>query len=112
MDIAALRSRLLEVGQEHLLQHWDSLSSTEQQSLYKDLTNVNFKRLAGYFAKCQSSLTRAGAKVDNSMEPLPEEYVGSVRRTDAQTLAAYEAEGLCLQYCMHVFRRICVRVGL
>ena len=93
MDIEALRSRLLESGQEHLLRHWNTLNNTEKQSLYDELNAIDFKRLSGYVERCQESLARVGTKLDASMEPLPQQYVGSVLRTDQQTLKAYEAEG-------------------
>ena len=97
MDISALRCTLEEAGQAHLLKHWDTLNDTEKESLYKDLSSINYKDLNGYFAKCQDALARAGEKVDAGMEPLPEEYVGSYVRTDAAKLADYEMEGRSLR---------------
>ena len=56
MDVEGLRAELAENGQEHLLQHWNSLTEQEQQILYDDLKSIDYPKLNIYFQVSPSFL--------------------------------------------------------
>ena len=56
MDVSDLRQRLDTAGQGHLLQFWDSLNDSEKQSLYSELSNINFEEINRYFEVSMESL--------------------------------------------------------
>ena len=92
MDLESLRAKLKEHKQEHLLEHWESLTDEQQKQLYSDLRCINFAEVNGFFSRCMEQLD-ATDKVDDHLQPIPQEALGSVVRTDAQTLKQYEEEG-------------------
>jgi len=94
MEIDALRIELRNNNQEHLLEHWDVLSNHEQAQLYKDLKSVNYAECGKYFRQCMEDLQHAGEKVDDFLQPLSAETIGSVTRTDPESMKRYETEGL------------------
>ena len=49
MDVEELRRTLEGFGQSHLLEHWEDLSSNEQQHLYDDLQSIPYGEMASIF---------------------------------------------------------------
>ncbi|KAJ8279094.1 hypothetical protein COCON_G00061600 [Conger conger] len=94
MDAERLLQRLTEAGQSHLLQFWDELSPEEQAEMSTELESMDFKEINGFF---KSAMELSGHSkqetVDNRMEPVPREVLGSVTR-DRELLGDWEKEGL------------------
>ena len=93
MDIDALRSRVNAAGQSHLLQFWDKLTDSEKQSLYRDLSRIDYEEVNRYFKDAEATLNTAAEKIDQLMEPLPPEVCGSVIRSDPASVAKYNKTG-------------------
>lgn len=55
---------------------------------------MNFEEINGFFQASMDSLKHAADKIDDLLEPLPQEVCGSVTRTPPDTLANYNAVGL------------------
>ena len=49
MDVEELRETLEGFGQSHLLEHWEDLSSNEQQHFYDDLQSIPYDEMASIF---------------------------------------------------------------
>jgi len=94
MDMNKLRSELSKYGQEHLLQFWSSLNSKEQDELYRDISELNLEEAAKFFAQTRDTLKDEQSKLDDRLEPIPDEIHGSVVRTKKSTLSEYEYLGL------------------
>ena len=45
MDVAALRERLAEAEQSHVLDFWDDLSEGERRALYEDVSGLDLAEL-------------------------------------------------------------------
>ncbi|KAI0237710.1 UDP-N-acetylhexosamine pyrophosphorylase [Lamellibrachia satsuma] len=89
-----LRVELKNNGQEHLLAFWEKLSVDQQKQLFGDLRNVNYPEVMRYFKTCTESLSHTAEKVDDHLQPIPPSILGSVTRTDTDTLVEYQQEGL------------------
>ena len=96
MDLDALKTRLVQNGQEHLLKYWDKLTEEQKKLLYNDLDSIDFEKVNIYYNVCEAQMKNAGAKVDDQIQPLPLDTLGSFVRTDAKTLKKYNDEGLNL----------------
>jgi len=99
VDIEMLRARLVEHGQEHLLRFWDHLDETDRQHLTVELLSLDLEYVNRCYEACIGDLKRANGNCDSQLEPLPESVVGSIVRTDAETMKRYEQEGLKL-FCL------------
>ena len=88
-----LRVELKNNGQEHLLAFWEKLSVDQQKQLFGDLRNVNYPEVMRYFKTCTESLSHTAEKVDDHLQPIPPSILGSVTRTDTDTLVEYQQEG-------------------
>ena len=93
MDLNAIREQLVTHEQEHVLKFWDALSDEHKKELYNDISNVNLAEVSRYFKSCTADLAHAGEKVDDQMQPVPGDVLGSVVRTDPETLKKYEQKG-------------------
>ena len=93
MDVEGLRSYLRKYGQDHCLEFWETLSTAQQEQLYKDLRGLNLEEISKYFKRCEESLKNPGEKIDAHLQPLPAECFGSIVRTDENKLKLYESEG-------------------
>jgi len=97
VDVEVLRQRLAEHGQDHLLRFWDHLDETEQCRLGTELSTLDVGYVNRCYEACIAELTRPNGNCDDRLEPLPESVIGSVVRTDPETLKQYEIEGMA--YC-------------
>nr|XP_057929865.1 UDP-N-acetylhexosamine pyrophosphorylase isoform X1 [Doryrhamphus excisus] len=91
---SALKQRLAEAGQSHLLRFWDELSPEERATLKLDLQGMDFQELNSFFKKAMElSCSCKDEKMDGRMEPVPQEVLGSVTR-DRENLKSWEQTGL------------------
>jgi UDP-N-acetylglucosamine/UDP-N-acetylgalactosamine diphosphorylase len=91
MEVGRMREELAKHGQEHLLDHWDSLTVEEQGKLRKELEELDFKELNEYFTRTVGELNNAGQKLDDRMEPLDEDQCGAVVKSTDEDLLHYES---------------------
>ena len=104
MNLEALRKRLSEHGQEHLLRFWDVLSETEQYRLSSELSTLDVGYVNRCYESCIGDLSRPNGNFDSRLEPLPESVVGSVVRSDVEMLERYENEGIWhCRFCVIAF---------
>ncbi len=93
-EVEAIRADLRENGQEHLLVHLDRLEGSEREELYRDIEEVNLKKLAKCFRKASSSLSSSGAFEDARLKPLDRSIVGSTAR-NKEDVQRWMKLGLC-----------------
>jgi len=93
MDVEALRQRLVQYGQEHLLEFWEELSGQEQEALFADLNGLDLDYVTQSFEKCTAAAAAngQGGKLDERMEPLPSAICGSVLNLADSEKKEYES---------------------
>ena len=92
MDSNGLKAHLKEYGQDHLLQHWQRLDESEKASLYKDIKDVDFKKLSKLWKQAQRSMTENGALKDDRLKPLDSSIVGSTAK-DKEAVSRWWEKG-------------------
>jgi len=94
VDLSSLTQRLAEHNQEHLVRFWNDLNDSERERLHAELTSLDLGYIAQCFKNCQEELTTVAAAIDDQLDPLPESVLGSLVRTDVETLRRYEDIGM------------------
>lgn len=104
MDMDGLRQRLAEAGQSHLLQFWNELSPEQQAEMQQDMGTMDFKEINGFFKNAmETSMSQTKQeKIDNHMEPVPREVLGSVTR-DRESLKDWDKQGKCQQQSVTLY---------
>ncbi|XP_045906645.1 UDP-N-acetylhexosamine pyrophosphorylase isoform X1 [Micropterus dolomieu] len=92
-NASGLVQRLAEAEQCHLLRFWNELSPAEQADLTQDLQGMDFQEMNGFFKNAMQTSSNKHEKLDNHIEPLPREVLGSVTR-DRESLKDWELTGL------------------
>ncbi|XP_072045334.1 UDP-N-acetylhexosamine pyrophosphorylase-like isoform X2 [Amphiura filiformis] len=92
MNVEELREELAHFGQEHLLEFWDDLDSEKKQELYDDIKSTDIGEVLQFFTKAMENAGEV-EKVDEKMEPIPSELIGSVTRSGKE-LEKWYNEGL------------------
>jgi len=86
---ADLLALLQPHGQEHLLDHWDSLTQDQQDAFRAELADLDLAEVCGYFARTAESMTHTTEKLDDKMHPLQESQCGAVVKSSDRELASY-----------------------
>ncbi|KAK3102967.1 hypothetical protein FSP39_015377 [Pinctada imbricata] len=94
MDLSSLQKRLEANNQSHLLQYWDKLQEEERNNLYKELNHLNYEEINHSCKAAMETLESASEKIDDLLEPLPQDVCGSFARCDKESLNKYNTEGL------------------
>ncbi|XP_015244755.1 PREDICTED: UDP-N-acetylhexosamine pyrophosphorylase-like protein 1 [Cyprinodon variegatus] len=96
-SLQQIRAALDGSGQAHVLRFWSELSEEEKEAFLQELGQLDLQRLEEH---CQAAAEAAGAapasssqNLDPNLEPVPPESMGSVRRSDPESLAGWEHEG-------------------
>ncbi|XP_076867865.1 UDP-N-acetylhexosamine pyrophosphorylase-like protein 1 [Brachyhypopomus gauderio] len=90
------KARLESAGQSHVLRFWSELSAEQRVTFLEELSQLDPEELSRH---CRTAVEAAslqssdGERLDAHMEPVPPEFIGSVRKSDQQTLKEWEDEG-------------------
>ena len=74
----ALRIRLAQYGQDHLLRHVSELSSKEQSELYGEVMELDVADSTSCYKQAQVTLAESAEKKDDRVQPLDRRICGSV----------------------------------
>ncbi|XP_055679262.1 UDP-N-acetylhexosamine pyrophosphorylase [Lutzomyia longipalpis] len=88
-----LKDQLSSHNQEHLVQFWDELTDEERRQLQEDISEFDLKEVQEIFRKAIAGLKEANEKLDDRLQPIPENMYMSVKRTNPILLKEYENEG-------------------
>ncbi|CAF1091958.1 unnamed protein product [Adineta steineri] len=100
---SAVRQRLTNANQIHLLAYWSELNDEQRQILLHDINEVDFERVnQAYDAIKQELLTETNGQtktetpqvIDDIMEPIPDHMAGSINEASKEQLDTYRQQGL------------------
>jgi len=92
VDWSALRARLEQYGQEHLLQFLEELTEAQKEELYSDISEVDLGRVTGYFQESHFTISSSQEKKDEHLQPLDNSICGSTAR-DKDSVPQWEKIG-------------------
>lgn len=93
VSIEEVRSGLERAEQSHVLQFWPELSEEVKKDFLLELSQLDYYELREHCRSAAEAATRSTAKVDQQMEPLPLEFLGSIVRSDQNTINDWQNEG-------------------
>lgn len=89
----SLKSSLSKFGQDHLLTFYNTINPTEQKSLEKQLSGLDYQRLSNIFTKATSV---SNEQQDIKLEPFPKESFDSLLTASNDALKKWYDHGLKL----------------
>lgn len=92
-DWEAVRSRLAQCGQEHLLRHLGELSEEQKAELYADIAETDLCRVVRCFQESQQKDSDSCEVKDDLLRPLDDWICGSTAR-DVDSVPRWEGIGL------------------
>lgn len=92
MDWESVRVQLKGYGQEHLLQHLDELTEPEQDSLFTDIRDTDWSKIARLWTAANREMSENGEVKDDRLKPLDSSIVGSTAK-DKLVVARWNEKG-------------------
>uniref|UniRef100_A0A671TAD1 Uncharacterized protein n=1 Tax=Sinocyclocheilus anshuiensis TaxID=1608454 RepID=A0A671TAD1_9TELE len=96
LSFEAAKARLETAGQSHVLQFWSELSAEESSALLEEISLLKPEELLEHCRAAVEAASRhssADGRLDARMEPVPPEFIGSVRKSDEERLKMWGDEG-------------------
>ncbi|XP_030642761.1 UDP-N-acetylhexosamine pyrophosphorylase-like protein 1 [Chanos chanos] len=96
LSFEEVASRLESAGQSHILQFWSTLSAEEKDTFLADLSQIDPDDLREHCRGAAEAASRHSSPedlLDERMQPVPPEFIGSVRTSQPDTLKEWEDEG-------------------
>lgn len=90
----SLRRKLEEHGQEHLLQYWNDLTQEEKDVLEKEILELDLAELTSYYNRATASLSAVQDKLDDKVQPIPQNKIVTGKACTKEQLEEYNALGL------------------
>lgn len=90
------KARLETAGQSHVLQFWAELFADERTALLELISQLEPNDLIEHCRAAVAAASRhssADGRLDARMEPVAPEFIGSVRKSDKETLQMWNDEG-------------------
>nr|XP_046230835.1 UDP-N-acetylhexosamine pyrophosphorylase-like protein 1 [Scatophagus argus] len=94
LSLEQVKQSLESAGQSHILQFWSELCEGERDSFLRELSQLDLKRLKEHCEGAARAAAAPSASLDQHIEPVPPEFIGSVRKSDKSALEKWENEGL------------------
>jgi UDP-N-acetylglucosamine/UDP-N-acetylgalactosamine diphosphorylase len=100
---SAVRQRLTNANQIHLLAYWSELNDQQRKILLHDIAEVDFERVKQAYDTIKHELlteTNGETKdetskvIDDIMEPIPDHMAGSIDEASKEQLEDYRQRGL------------------
>ncbi|KAL1845348.1 hypothetical protein VTK73DRAFT_633 [Phialemonium thermophilum] len=97
-EVASLRSKYAQAGQDHVFTFYDSLPAAEKAFLFQQLSSFDPEYINGIAHKSLHPATAAAdaAAPSSSLEPLPESATASIMDSRPEDLARWYSSGLDL----------------
>ena len=93
---SGLQQDLKSANQEHILAYWSELNEKQREILLHDINEIDFNRVTDGFNSIKHEFQSNSNQdnIDDLMEPVPDDIIGSVDETSAKQLENYRQKGL------------------
>lgn len=93
LSFEQVKRSLENAGQPHVLQFWPELCEGDRESFLQELSQLDLQGLRDHCEGAAKAAASPSASLDQYVEPVPPQSIGSVRKSDRDSLAAWENEG-------------------
>uniref|UniRef100_G3Q3D3 UDP-N-acetylglucosamine pyrophosphorylase 1, like 1 n=1 Tax=Gasterosteus aculeatus TaxID=69293 RepID=G3Q3D3_GASAC len=94
LSFEGAKRSLESAGQAHVLQFWPELGEGERRAFLQELSQLDLKGLRDHCEGAARAAAFPPCSLDEHVEPVPAESIGSARTGDEDSLAAWGNEGL------------------
>ncbi|XP_053195333.1 UDP-N-acetylhexosamine pyrophosphorylase-like protein 1 [Scomber japonicus] len=94
LSLEQVKQSLETAGQSHILQFWSELCEEERDTFLQELSQLDLKGLKGHCEGAARAAASPPDSLDQHLEAVPPEFIGSVRTSDKKCLAEWQNEGL------------------
>lgn len=94
LSVEHVKQSLERAGQSHILHFWPELGDVDRDTFLKELSQLDLKGLKEHCEGAARAATSPSASLDQHLEPVPPESIGSVRKSEPECLLEWEDEGL------------------
>lgn len=98
ISLEQLRQSLDNAEQSHVLQFWPELCETEREAFLQELSQLDLKGLKDHCERAAQAAASPPASLDHHIEPVPPQFIGSVKKSDPKCLTEWQKEGKCHQH--------------
>lgn len=93
LSFEGAKRSLESAGQAHVLQFWPELGEGERRAFLQELSQLDLKGLRDHCEGAARAAAFPPCSLDEHVEPVPAECIGSARTGDEDSLAAWGNEG-------------------
>lgn len=93
LSLEQVKQSLETAGQPHVLQFWPELRDEERERFLLELSQLDLKGLKGHCEGAARAAASPPDSLDQHIEPVPPEFIGSVKKSDKKSLAEWGNEG-------------------
>lgn len=97
LSLEHVERSLGSAGQSHVLQFWPELCEEERVRFLQELSQLDLKGLKDHCEGAARAAASPPDSLDQHIEPVPQELIGSARTSDRSSLAEWEDEGECFR---------------
>ncbi|GAA6232929.1 UDP-N-acetylhexosamine pyrophosphorylase-like protein 1 [Lates japonicus] len=94
LSLEEVKQSLESAGQSHVLQFLPELCEEDRDSFLQELSQLDLKGLKDHCEGAAKAAASPSASLDQHLEPVPPQVIGSVKKSDKNSLTAWETEGL------------------
>ncbi|KAK0181888.1 hypothetical protein PV327_000072 [Microctonus hyperodae] len=94
MNVDVIRLQLNKYNQGHLLKFWDELTEDQRNDLMDDLLELNLAEVTSYFSHAVESFENNNKLLDDRIEAIDDDAIGSSINCDLDEWKKYENMGL------------------
>jgi hypothetical protein len=108
---SAIKQRLINANQAHLIDYWSELNDKQRQILLNDINEIDFDRVTKAYnsikqelladptiphneeVKQDDQVETKQENIDDLMEPVPDTVTGSINEASQEQLESYRQKG-------------------
>ncbi|KAK2819403.1 hypothetical protein Q5P01_024964 [Channa striata] len=94
LSFEQVKKTLERTGQSHVLQFWPELCGEDRDTFLHEISQLDLQGLKDHCEQAAKAATAPPACLDQDIEPVHPQVIGSIKRSGRTTLAEWENEGL------------------
>lgn len=94
-----VKQGLESAGQAHVLQFWPELCEEERDVFLEELAQLDLKGLKDHCEGAAKAAASPPDSLDQHIEPIPPEFIGSVKKSGRDSLEEWERRGKIHIWC-------------